>query len=835
MRRISIILSVAVAALASAAPPAAAQVDPAGYVTFEGAQTAPVRLSADGTRLFAVNTPDSRLSVFDLASPSQPRLIAEIPVGLEPVSVNPRTNDEVWVVNQASDSISVVSVSRGAVVDTIAVKDEPADVVFAQDQAFVSVSRSNQVRVFDAASRALVKAIPIYCLNPRALAVNGSGTKVYTACALSGNRTTIIQTFFAPPQPPPTNPDLPPPPKTGLIVDAQDPAWSPLVKYRVADADVAEIDVRLLAVTRYVPGVGTINLGLAVRPFVGDVYVANTEARNLVRFLPNVRGHWVDNRVTRIQLGGPVTPIDLNPTIDYSVLPNPDAQSIALAQPTSILFEPFGRFFYVAAFGTDRVAMVDPLGNVLARIDLGPPGAVADPRHMRGPRGLALHAPAQRLYVLNRISNTISVVDVSTNSVVLELPVGTFDPTPLVVKAGRGFLYDAKLSGSGTGSCASCHIDGDMDMIAWDLGDPGGKLQFVFQNGLRIPMHPMKGPMTTQSLRGLPGTGPLHWRGDRADFLAFKGGFQGLMGGAGVSDDDMAAFNDFITALNYMPNPNQKLDRTLPASFRGADPVAGQNSFLNERFHVLGFACASCHVANPGPGTGGVIQAFPGQEQPFKIPQLRNVYQKLNFSRLPGTVSASGFGIEHDGSFSSVFDLLSQAAFGQLSKDFVRKVNIAAFVECFDTGTAPAVGYTRTATAINLVDPTIQQDWAVLEGQAAAGNIDLIVTGTFFGRPHGFLYRPATNDYALDSVAAGPFTRDQLIVRVVLGDTLSVMGVPPGAGPRMALDRDLDGVLNGDEPAAGAAASAAGPLGRWAQGFQRMLGRVKEWARAAVV
>src|SRR5581483_11596454 len=79
---------------------------PAGYVNFEGKQTSPIRLSPDGSRLFAVNTPDARLSVFDLSRPSDPRLIAEIPVGLEPVSVNPRNNDEVWVVNEVSDSVS---------------------------------------------------------------------------------------------------------------------------------------------------------------------------------------------------------------------------------------------------------------------------------------------------------------------------------------------------------------------------------------------------------------------------------------------------------------------------------------------------------------------------------------------------------------------------------------------------------------------------------------------------------------------------------------------------------------------------------------------------------
>src|SRR5438093_3776124 len=75
------------------------------FVNFEGKQTSPIRLSPDGTRLFAVNTPDSRLSVFDVSNPGNPILIAEIPVGVEPVSVNPLNSDEAWVVNEVSDSI----------------------------------------------------------------------------------------------------------------------------------------------------------------------------------------------------------------------------------------------------------------------------------------------------------------------------------------------------------------------------------------------------------------------------------------------------------------------------------------------------------------------------------------------------------------------------------------------------------------------------------------------------------------------------------------------------------------------------------------------------------
>src|ERR1051326_2904092 len=169
-----------------------AQVPLSAYVNFEGAQTNPIRLSPDGTRLFVVNTADARLSVFDVTTPSSPKLIAEIPVGIEPVSVNPRTNDEAWVVNQESDSVSVVSVAKGIVTDTIFAKDEPADVVFAGSNAFVSISRSNAVYVYHAGTHAPPKTIPLAGGNPRALAVSADGTRVYVLFALSGNHTTII-------------------------------------------------------------------------------------------------------------------------------------------------------------------------------------------------------------------------------------------------------------------------------------------------------------------------------------------------------------------------------------------------------------------------------------------------------------------------------------------------------------------------------------------------------------------------------------------------------------------------------------------------------------------
>jgi YVTN family beta-propeller protein len=788
---------------------AEAQVPPSEFVNFEGAQTNPIRISPNGAQLFALNTPDSRVSVFDLTNPAAPALIAEIPVGIEPVSVNvnPTNTDEAWVVNQVSDSVSIVSVSQGIVTDTIYCKDEPSDVVFVGTNAFVSVARSNLINVYDIASHQLVKSIPVFGENPRALAVSPDNTKVYAAFALSGNHSTILPDNLAPPQPPPTNPKLPPPPHVGLIIDASDPTWSWYIKYTMPDNDVAAIDTSTLTLSRYYSGVGTINLGIAVNPKSGNVFVSNTNSRNLILFEPNLRGHWIDNQITAIQASGHVTAYDLNPGIDYTVLPNPAALTTALSQPAAMRFDPSGEWLWVAAFGTDRVAKVSETGKILAIVEIGPStGSQVNPVTKRGPRGLALNAGKQLLYTLNRLSNTISVVSTASNSVVEEIPTGTFDPTPTVIRAGRGFLYDAKLSGNGTGACASCHVDADMDLLAWDLGDPGGSMEKVVNNGHTFEMHPMKGPMTTRTLRGLAGTNPLHWRGDKPDFLAFNEAFNLLLGSKQLSDTEMQAFEAYIDTIAFQPNPNQNLDRTLPTSLDGGNAVTGQYDFLHVQINSIpNNFCNNCHTSNPGPGSDLYIVTRPNLPQPLKVPTLRNIYQKQNFSNANGSQSIDGFGMASNGSNSTLLQVLGQPVLGGFGGNPQAQLDVAAFVLSFDTGTAPAVGYTRTVTSANVTgDPTIASDWALLQSQATAGNIDLICQGTIQGQLHGCLYQPSANNYETDTTGLGPFTQAQLIAFIQAGDTLSIMGVPPGSGVRFGIDRNRDGIKDGDQRLHGA-------------------------------
>lgn len=775
------------------------------FTHFEARHTHPLALTADGRTLLALNSPDARLSVFDVSgtAANQPVLLAEIRVGMEPVSVRARTADEAWVVSELSDCVSVVSLPQRQVIATLPCPDEPADVVFAGGKAFVSCARNSQLRVFDAATRADLGTIPLRGNLPRALATDATGERVLVAFQFSGNRTTVLPATTAPPPPAPLNPDLPPAPATALIVPADDPR----IAYRVLDHDVAVISVAEQRVLGFRSDAGTCLFDLAVRPGTDEVWVVNTEARNLIRFEPNLKGHFADNRVTRLNLAtDAVTPFDLNPGLDYSVLPNPAALATALAQPMALTFAGDGNTLWVAAFASDRVARVDArTGEVLTRVDVRRDGGT---RTMRGPRGLALNEAAGRLFVLNKLANTVSVVATETGAVLAEVAMGSFDPMPAGVKAGRGFLFDARLSGNGTASCGTCHIDGDRDGLAWDLGDPAGALVTVIGADLSVHdttpqervMHPMKGPMTTQTLRGLSPTNLLHWRGDKPTLADFNPTFRNLMGGELQSAEDMASLADYVFSVRNHPNPNRPLDNGLPATFNGGNPTRGRQLYSLHINH-----CAVCHVFPTGSDNNVDDRRNFGGLQSLKTPALGLVHQRALLDTRPGATNVTGFGLLHDGtggrqSLPTVhfyeLDLLNGTGFADVS----------AFVLCFDTGTVPATGWARTVTAANAGDPQLLAELATLEIQAGRSNAcDVAVSARLAGEPRWFQLAAGGTGFR-EAATGAEFSREQLLAGLAPDDVLNFLAVPPGHGGRHADDRDGDGV--GDSALAAPALSA---------------------------
>jgi len=539
----------------------------------------------------------------------------------------------------------------------------------------------------------------------------------------------------------------------------------------------------------------------------GTVAVTATDARNLERFEPNLSGHIVDTRAAYITSGGAVTLSKLDPHIDYTVTPGPlSERDSSLGIPASAAWSGDGQRLYVTSLASNQVAVLDPAApnQVLARVPV-----------VAGPTGIVVDDARGRLYVVGRFRNQLQTLSTANFSQVGLASIG-FDPTPDAIVNGRKFFYGGFTSGHGDQACATCHIFGDFDNIAWDLGNPQGTMQPINTAGqvdpaIQSSVHPMKGPMTTQSLRGLPPTGMLHWRADRQNLDAFNPAFVGLMGRASMlADSEMAAFDDFVLAMVHPPNPNQFLDRTLPGDAGpSAVPSAkrGQTFFSNVRVDGGLLTCNQCHAsASFGPGTNGqIINHNALQEaQDMKVPQLRNLYRKTGFTEQPGAVNKRGFGFTHNGAVDNLFDFLKFPGFNFGSTQVVADANrrdVEQFLLDFDTGMAPAVGHEITFNGTNS-DPAAGAQLDTLTGQAATGGCDLVARGRVANQPRGWFYLGG-GMWRQDRNALPDMATADLIALAGLGSEITVTGVPPGSGTRLGIDQDRDGYRDGDERDAG--------------------------------
>jgi hypothetical protein len=133
---------------------------------------------------------------------------------------------------------------------------------------------------------------------------------------------------------------------------------------------------------------------------------------------------------------------------------------------------------------------------------------------------------------------------------------------------------------------------------------------------------------------------------------------------------------------------------------------------------------------------------------------------------------------------------------------------------------APAVGRGVTLSVTNVGSVDGEALWTLLEQQAASGNIDLVAQGSWAGLNRGLVYRPVERSYQFDRDQHPSFTRAELRSHILNQGILNLMGVPPGEGVRLGIDRDEDGVLDGDvsAPRLSVEMTLAGPVISWPSG-----------------
>jgi DNA-binding beta-propeller fold protein YncE len=902
----------------------------ASFVNFESPHVSPIALSPDGNTLAVCNTPDNHLWIYDVSG-GTPVFVKTIPVGLDPVSVRFRINNEVWVVNHISDSVSVVNITQGVVTHTLSTTtppagafapgtapldfgDEPCDVVFAgtPERAYISCSQSNVIVLANPANLAagLIDYVAIAGEDPRALATSPDGVTVYAAIFESGNNTTIlgggadsVASFFPPDvvsdtgpysgtNPPPNtggvggtftpalNGANPTQPEVGLIVkkiggawmDDNGQDWSQWVDgvdaadsgrpvgWQLIDNDIAAIDTSNSNSVTYITGLMNLCMAMGINPTNGDISVVGTEATNEVRFEPVIQGTF-----NRVHVGivddanfNTKSIVDLNPHLGAYAVPAvaQTERDKSLGDPRGIVWNIAGSKGYVTGMGSNNVIVINNVG--------GRSGIAQTIEVQEGPTGLALDESNNRLYVLNKFHSSISVINTTT-----ELEIGTvsmFDPSSSDIKVGRKHLYDThKNSGLGQIACASCHIDSRMDRLSWDLGDPSGAMKSVDADNPNkgagvspstgfTDFHPMKGPMTTQTLQDIVGKEPFHWRGDRFGIEEFNDAFIGLQGDdTNLTVQEMQEFENFLATLHFPPNPFRNLDNTLPTDmpmpghfFDGrhgtegtqlpnSNPRNGLDLYRNDPIDAQ--TCVSCHTlplgnggdkffTNPGfadipLGPNGqnhvqIVSVDQSTQRAIKTPQLRNSYDKVGFEMTSGNPSRSGFGFLHDGSIDSISRFLSEGVFNGINGQELS--DLVGLVLCFSGGFEDDL-------LVAMGEPILQSDEFPLQNSkdahaavgvqvslsgtansllnqlvtlAQSGKVDLIAKGLIGGEQRGWALVNGNVDFKSD-VAAVNQNLAQIFGAADGGTLVTFTAVPAGSGLRIGVDHDGDGAFDYDE------------------------------------
>ena len=439
------------------------------FTTFESGQVRPLAFTADKKYLLATNTPDAKLEIYE-NKPAGLEHVASVPVGLEPVAVAVRGNNEAWVVNHLSDSVSIVAL-RGPnsyVKRTLLVGDEPRDVVFAGQggqRAFVTTAHRGQnspldpqlqtpgvgradVWVFDASELGdpTLGGTPLTILTffaemPRALAVTPDGSRVYAAAFHSGNATasTFVGNFAGIGNPlPPFAPSATFPFPVGINAHGEEQALTAvIVKYdgthwrdergavpdaemmfTMPDRDVFAIDANanppapVAGLSGVYAHVGTTLFNMIVNPVSGKVYVSNLESNNQQRFEGS----------------------------------NNFAESMTLLDPSVR-----GRIAF------SRITVLDGMGGVTPRhlnkhIDYGsccaPIPNLENATSIAFPTGMAITADGQTLYVASLGTSEVAVYDTAqlendtfVPSVANQIPVSGGGPTGLVLDEAKNRLY----------------------------------------------------------------------------------------------------------------------------------------------------------------------------------------------------------------------------------------------------------------------------------------------------------------------------------------------------------------------------------------------------------
>jgi YVTN family beta-propeller protein len=536
-----------------------------------------------GTReLWVANEAAGTVTILDAASRV---ILAEIPSGGAPTAIafSP-DGSRAYVTNRLDDTFTVFDAAARRCLKTIQCGDEPHGVLTDARGKLIYVlnTASDDITVYDSASLERVKKLQAG-RSPWAIALSPDGARL------------LVSNLYSH--------------MTGFLERMRS-------EVTVIETERSIVDDRIMVPDTNLMG------GIQWHPSGKYALATINRTKNLVPMTRLMQGWTITNGLAIIHADG---------TADQVLL---DLPGLGFADPTAVAFTPGGQYALVTSSGTNRLAVVDTaklsdLLNKTSKEDR----ARRLPNHLgpatefvarflvtgRSPRGVAVSPDGRYAYTANSLDDSISVFDLKPLAPAGVIGLG--GPAQIShVRKGERLFHSANITFRRQFSCHSCHPDGHVDQVAYDIE----------ADGIGVS------PVDNRTLRGINDTAPFKWEGTNPSLQRQCGARLSIFFTRvqPFSKEELEAVDHYITTIPRPPNRYRPIGADLtPAQRRGK--VIFYRTMTNDgRVIPNEGRCGFCHMP-PYYTNRGQFDVGTKHESDrtgvFDVPHLNNIYDSAPY------------------------------------------------------------------------------------------------------------------------------------------------------------------------------------------------------------
>ncbi len=539
-------------------------------------------LSPDGGELYVACEASHTVIVVDVR---RRRRIAEIRAGRHPTDVTFSPDGRrAYVSNRLDDTVSVISVPARKVIATIRTGDEPHGVLTDRwgKHLYVLNTSSDSISVIDTASLTEIKRLEA-SRSPWSLSLSPDGSQIYVTNGLS------------------------------RFVPFRSPAVSEVTVIETGRAVVED---------RIVLPSANLLLGVDWHPGGKFALVTLNRTKNLVPMTRLLQGWTITNGLGVVWRDG---------RVDQVLLDEPNT---CFPDPADVAITPDGRLALVTSSGSDRVAVVD-VGKLISMIESASdydrrhvlPNHLGRPtefviKHIRtkhSPRGVLITPDGKTAFVANALDDSLTVIDVPKLAVAGRIDLG--GPKVITkIRYGERVFHSARITFHRQFSCHSCHPDGHIDGLTYDIEPDGIGLN----------------PVDNRTLRGIFDTAPFKWTGKNPNLQRQCGRrlavfFTRIQP---FTSRELDALVEYICTIPRPPNRYRPLGAELTEAQRRGKALFQRAETNDGRSIAPENRCVTCHF--PPLFTDRSLRDVGTKHSldrgsRFDVPHLNNVYDSAPY------------------------------------------------------------------------------------------------------------------------------------------------------------------------------------------------------------